>query len=67
MQHPADRTNHRTAAGQPSEVAADDSIDFGFQTVERGAQVWCGRCVCVAGATCYDVKYNGVGGGVGRL
>ena len=67
MQNSQDRKSNGTIALHESTVEQDDSIDFGFQTVERAAKDGLVRGVFDSVASRYDIMNDVMSGGVHRL
>ena len=67
MQNSQDRKHYDVAAADASGMAQDDTIDFGFQTVERAAKAGLVRGVFNSVAGRYDIMNDVMSGGVHRL
>ena len=67
MQNSQDRKHYDVAAADASSMAQDDTIDFGFQTVERAAKAGLVRGVFNSVAGRYDIMNDVMSGGVHRL
>ena len=67
MQNSQDRKNNQAFTGRAQNVARDDSIDFGFKTVERSAKAELVRDVFDSVASRYDIMNDMMSGGVHRL
>ena len=67
MQNSQDRKRDDVTATRASSMAQDDTIDFGFQTVERAAKAGLVRGVFESVATRYDIMNDVMSGGVHRL
>ena len=67
MQNSQDRKRDDATAAQASSMAQDDTIDFGFQTVERVAKAGLVRGVFDSVASRYDIMNDVMSGGVHRL
>ena len=67
MQNSQDRKRDDATATHASSMAQDDTIDFGFQTVERAAKAGLVRGVFDSVASRYDIMNDVMSGGVHRL
>ena len=67
MQNSQDRKRDDATAAHASSMAQDDTIDFGFQTVERAAKAGLVRGVFDSVASRYDIMNDAMSGGVHRL
>ena len=67
MQNSQDRKSDYAATGRARNMAQDDTIDFGFQTVERSAKVGLVRGVFDSVASRYDIMNDVMSGGIHRL
>ena len=67
MQNSQDRKRDDATAAHASSMAQDDTIDFGFQTVERAAKAGLVRGVFDSVASRYDIMNDVMSGGVHRL
>lgn len=67
MQNSQDRKRDYATAAHTSSMAQDDTIDFGFQTVERAAKAGLVRGVFDSVASRYDIMNDVMSGGVHRL
>ena len=67
MQNSQDRKSDDTTTGRARNMARDDTIDFGFQTVERAAKAGLVRSVFDSVASRYDIMNDVMSGGVHRL
>ena len=67
MQNSQDRKRDDANAAHASSMAQDDTIDFGFQTVERAAKAGLVRGVFDSVASRYDIMNDVMSGGVHRL
>ena len=67
MQNSQDRESDDTTNGRARNIAQDDTIDFGFQTVERAAKAGLVRGVFDSVASRYDIMNDVMSGGVHRL
>ena len=67
MQNSQDRKSDDVTTGRARNMAQDDIIDFGFQTVERAAKAGLVRGVFDSVASRYDIMNDVMSGGVHRL
>ena len=67
MQNSQDRNNHDTITGRACNMGQDNTVDFGFQTVERTAKAGLVREVFDSVASRYDIMNDVMSGGVHRL
>ena len=67
MQNSQDRKSDDANTGHSSSMAQDNTIDFGFQTVERSAKARLVRGVFDSVASRYDIMNDVMSGGVHRL
>jgi len=67
MQNSQDRKSDDATTGRAHNMARDDTIDFGFQTVERAAKAGLVRGVFDSVASRYDIMNDVMSGGVHRL
>src|SRR6056300_1557593 len=67
MQNSQDRKSDDATTGRARNMARDDTIDFGFQTVERAAKAGLVRGVFDSVASRYDIMNDVMSGGVHRL
>ena len=67
MQNSQDRKSDDAINGRARKMAQDDTIDFGFQTVERTAKAGLVREVFDSVASRYDIMNDVMSGGVHRL
>ena len=67
MQNSQDRKGDNATAAHASSMEQDDTIDFGFQTVERAAKAGLVRGVFDSVASRYDIMNDVMSGGVHRL
>ncbi len=67
MQNSQDKKSDDAATRRARNMAQDDTIDFGFQTVERAAKAGLVRGVFDSVASRYDIMNDVMSGGVHRL
>ena len=67
MQNSQDKKSDGATTGRARNMAQDDTIDFGFQTVERAAKAGLVRGVFDSVASRYDIMNDVMSGGVHRL
>ena len=67
MQNSQDRNRDGAKTGRARDIAQDDTVDFGFQTVERAAKAGLVRGVFDSVASRYDMMNDVMSGGVHRL
>ena len=67
MQNSQDRNNDNTITRLACNMAQDDTVDFGFQTVERSTKAGLVRGVFDSVASRYDVMNDVMSGGIHRL
>ena len=67
MQNPQDRTSDDANTRRSRNMPQNDTIDFGFQTVERAAKAGLVRGVFDSVASRYDIMNDVMSGGVHRL
>ena len=67
MQNPQDRKSDDANIGLTRNMSHDDTIDFGFQTVERVAKAGLVRGVFDSVASRYDIMNDVMSGGIHRL
>ena len=67
MQNSQDRKSNDAIAGRSRNMAQDDTIDFGFQTVERATKARLVRGVFDSVASRYDIMNDMMSGGIHRL
>ena len=67
MRNTQDRKSDDVTTGRTRNMAHDDTIDFGFQTVERAAKARLVRGVFDSVASHYDIMNDVMSGGVHRL
>ncbi len=67
MQNSQDRKSDDASTSHARKMAQDDTIDFGFQTVERAAKAGLVRGVFDSVASRYDIMNDVMSGGIHRL
>ena len=67
MQNSKDIQSNDAITGRARKMAQDDTIDFGFQTVERAAKAGLVRGVFDSVASRYDIMNDVMSGGIHRL